>query len=352
MNEEDTFRSEDKVIQFINIGLSNAELSTKMPKPLIIDSIQAKTPKPLTADSNQVEPFTNTSEAELFTTILKCLITTLMIKDDFESSETTSPIKQGLIFISWLNKSQGPHYISSQDIHVEISDSSQQLSTFKQKVNEAELQTLSTDKQHLINQLKNHVTREKSSNVKKVSAPQSVINIIFLKALVLMILNITARLNTQVQEQAESLQWIQRHMTEVIMNLNGLKKSVNATLIYTEETQNTLTNLVNILRDLIEHLKVLRRTANTVKLKVIENGWKALNIEAERYLIVWKKKEVDQDDKHWDNAFFEGWQFVIVILVICHLSSIHLSYIVLFFLLTFLSFAFFSFAHLTWHNTS
>ncbi len=123
-----------------------------------------------------------------------------------------------------------------------------------------------------MNQLKNHVTRKKFSNVKKVSAPQSVINIIFLKALVLMILDITARLNTQVQEQAESLQRIQRHMTEAIMNLNGLKKSVNATLIYTKETQNTLTNLVNILRDLIEHLKVLRRTANTVKLKVIENG--------------------------------------------------------------------------------
>ncbi len=100
MNEEDTFCSEDKVIQFINIGSSNAELSTKTSKPLIIDSIQAKTPKPLTADSNQVEPFTNMSEAEPFTTIPKCPITTLMIKDDFESSETTSPIKQGLIFIS------------------------------------------------------------------------------------------------------------------------------------------------------------------------------------------------------------------------------------------------------------
>jgi len=55
------------------------------------------------------------------------------------------------------------------------------------------------------------------------------------------------------------------------MNLNGLKKSVNATLIYTKETQNTLTDLVNISRDLIEHLKVLRRTANAAKLKVIEN---------------------------------------------------------------------------------
>jgi len=61
-------------------------------------------------------------------------------------------------------------------------------------------------------------------------------------------------------------------MTEVIMNLNGLKKSVNATLIYTEETQNALTDLVNILKDLIEHLKVLRRTADVAELKVIENG--------------------------------------------------------------------------------
>ncbi len=55
------------------------------------------------------------------------------------------------------------------------------------------------------------------------------------------------------------------------MNLNGLKKSVNATLIYTEETQNALTDLVNIPGDLIEHLKVLERTANVVKLKAIEN---------------------------------------------------------------------------------
>jgi len=60
-------------------------------------------------------------------------------------------------------------------------------------------------------------------------------------------------------------------MTEVIMNLNGLKKSVNATLIYTKETQNTLTDLVNISEDLIEHLKVLKRTVNAVKLKAIEN---------------------------------------------------------------------------------
>jgi len=60
-------------------------------------------------------------------------------------------------------------------------------------------------------------------------------------------------------------------MTEAIMNLNGLKKSVNATLIYTKETQNTLTDLVNISEDLIKHLKVLKRTANAVKLKAIEN---------------------------------------------------------------------------------
>ena len=55
------------------------------------------------------------------------------------------------------------------------------------------------------------------------------------------------------------------------MNLNGLKKSVNAILIYTKETQNVLTDLVNILRDLIKHLKVLKRTADAVKLKTIEN---------------------------------------------------------------------------------
>jgi len=61
-------------------------------------------------------------------------------------------------------------------------------------------------------------------------------------------------------------------MTEVIINLNGLKKDMNATLIYTEETQNALTDLVNILKDLIKHLKVLKRTVNAVKLKVIENG--------------------------------------------------------------------------------
>ena len=194
MNEEDTFRSEDKVIQFINTGSSNAESSTKTPKPLIINSIQAKTSKPLTVDSNQVEPFTNTSEAGLFTTILKCLITTLMIEDDSESFKTTAPT--GLIFISQPDKSQGPHYISPQGICVEIPDSSQQLSTLKQKVNEAELQTPSTDKQCLMNQLKNCATREKSSNVKKVSAPQPVTDIIFLKALAPMILNITARLIT------------------------------------------------------------------------------------------------------------------------------------------------------------
>jgi len=94
--------------------------------------------------------------------------------------------------------SQGSHYISSQGICVEIPDSPQQLSTFKWKADKAELQTLSTDKQHLMNQLKNCVTREKFSNTEKVSAPSSVTDITFLKALVLMILDITARLNTQV----------------------------------------------------------------------------------------------------------------------------------------------------------
>jgi len=39
MNEEDTFCSEDKVIQFINIGSSNVESPTKTPKPLTINSI-------------------------------------------------------------------------------------------------------------------------------------------------------------------------------------------------------------------------------------------------------------------------------------------------------------------------
>jgi len=100
MNEEDTFCSEDKVIQFINTGSSNAELPTK-------------TPKPLTANSNQAEPFTNTPEVGPFTTILKCLITLLMIEDDFESFKTTASIKQGSIFISQSDKSQGPHYIPS-----------------------------------------------------------------------------------------------------------------------------------------------------------------------------------------------------------------------------------------------
>jgi len=60
-------------------------------------------------------------------------------------------------------------------------------------------------------------------------------------------------------------------MTKAIMNLNGLKKSVNAILIYTKETQNMLTDLVNISKDLIKHLKVLKRTANVTKLKAIEN---------------------------------------------------------------------------------
>jgi len=141
MNEEDTFRSGDKVIQFINIGSSNAESRTKTPKPLTTDSIQAETPKPLIADSNQAEPFTNTSEAGPFTTILKCLITTLMIEDDFKSSETTAPIKQGPLFISQSDKPRGPHYISPRGIRVEIPDSSQQFSTLKQKADKAELQT-------------------------------------------------------------------------------------------------------------------------------------------------------------------------------------------------------------------
>jgi len=275
-----------------------------------------------------------------------------MIEDDSESFKFTASIKQGSIFISQSDKPWGPHYIPSWGICVEISDSSQQLSTLKQKADEAELQTSPTDKQHLMNQLKNCATREKFSNAEKISASQSVTDIIFLKALVLMILDITARLITQVQEQTKSLQWIQGHMTEAIMNLNGLKKSVNATLIYTEETQNALTDLVNISEDLIKHLKVLERTADVMKLKMIENEWKAPDIEAERYLIVQKEKEVNQDDKHWGNAFFRGWQFVIVILMICHPSSIHLSCIVLFSFLTFLSFASFSFAHLAWHNTS
>ena len=55
------------------------------------------------------------------------------------------------------------------------------------------------------------------------------------------------------------------------MNLNGLKKSMNVTLIYTKETQNTLTDLVNISEDLIKHLKVLKRTVNAAELKMIEN---------------------------------------------------------------------------------
>jgi len=130
-DEEDTFHSKDKVIQFTNTGSSNAESHTKTPKPLTTDSIQAETPKPLTADSNQVEPFMNMSEVRLFTTILKCLITTLMIEDDSESSETTAPIKQGSLFISQPDKPQGPHYIPPQGICVEILDSPQQFSTFK-----------------------------------------------------------------------------------------------------------------------------------------------------------------------------------------------------------------------------
>jgi len=112
MNEEDAFCSEDKVIQFINIGSSNAKLPTKTSKPFTINSIQAETSKPLTVNSNQAEPFTNTSEARLFITIPKCLITTLMIEDDFKSFKTTAPIKQGPLFISQSDKPQGPHYIS------------------------------------------------------------------------------------------------------------------------------------------------------------------------------------------------------------------------------------------------
>jgi len=60
-------------------------------------------------------------------------------------------------------------------------------------------------------------------------------------------------------------------MTEAITDLNDLKKSVNATLIYMKETQNALTDLVNISEGLIEHLKVLERTADAVKLKAVEN---------------------------------------------------------------------------------
>ena len=56
------------------------------------------------------------------------------------------------------------------------------------------------------------------------------------------------------------------------MNLDGLKKSVNATLVYTEKTQNALTDLVNISEGLIEHLKVLKRTADAEELKAVEDG--------------------------------------------------------------------------------
>jgi len=340
-DEGDTFRSGDKVIQFTNIGSSNAESPTK-------------TPKPLTTDPNQAEPSTNTSEAGPSTTIPKRPITMLMIEDDSESSETTAPIKQGPLFISRPDKPQGPHYIPPRGIRVEIPDPPQQLSTFKQKADEAELQTPPTDKQRLMNQLKNCATREKSSNAEKVSAPPSVINITFLKALVLMILDTTARLSTWVQEQVKFLQQIQGHMAEAIMNLNGLKKSVNATLVYTEETQNTLTDLVNISGDLIKHLKVLKRTADAAKLKAIEDGWKAPDVEAERYLIVWKGKEVNQNDKRWGNAFFGGWQFVIVILVIRHPDSIVTPLQFAFFALCSFLFWHFSlllsFLLLTWHD--
>jgi len=271
-DEGDAFRPEDKVIQSTNTGSSNAESPTKTSKPLTTNSIQAETPKPLTADSNQAGPFTNTSEAGPSTTIPKRPITTLMIEDDSESSETTAPTKQGPLFISRPDKPRGPHYIPPRGIRVEIPDPSQQLSTPKRKADEAELQTPPTDKQRLMNQLKNRATREKSPNAEKVSAPPSVIDITFLKALVPMILDITARLSTWVQEQVKSLQRIQGHMAEAIMNLNGLKKSVDATLVYTKETQNALTDLVNIPGDLIEHLKVLERTADVAELKAIEDG--------------------------------------------------------------------------------
>jgi hypothetical protein len=115
-NEEDTFCSEDKVIQFINTGSSNAESPTKTPKPLIMIQFKQNI-KTLTADSNQAEPFTNTSEAGLFTTILKCLITTLMIEDDSESSETTAPIKQGLIFHEGLTISHHKAFVLRFLIH-------------------------------------------------------------------------------------------------------------------------------------------------------------------------------------------------------------------------------------------
>jgi len=60
-------------------------------------------------------------------------------------------------------------------------------------------------------------------------------------------------------------------MAEALMNLNGLKKSVNATLVYTEKTQDALTDLVNISEGLIEHLKVLERTADAEELKAVED---------------------------------------------------------------------------------
>jgi len=86
-DREDVFHSEDKVIQFINISLSNAELPIKTSKPLIINL-------------NQVRPSANMLKVRLFITVLKCPITTFMIKDDSESSETFIPIKQDPIFIS------------------------------------------------------------------------------------------------------------------------------------------------------------------------------------------------------------------------------------------------------------
>jgi len=135
-------------------------------------------------------------------------------------------------------------------------------------------------------------------------------------------------------------------MAEALMNLDGLKKSVNATLVYTEKTQNALTDLVNISEGLIEHLKVLKRTADAEELKAVEDGWKAPNIEAERYLIVQKGKEVDWDDKRWGNAFFSR-------LTVCYsplwpILVIHPPFAFQFTLLTFLFFCFLSFCY--WHD--
>ncbi len=71
-----------------------------------------------------------------------------------------------------------------------------------------------------------------------------------------------------------------------------------------------------------------------------QNNWASMLLMAE--LVI----------NNHDSVSTEVSLFVIVILTICHPSSICLFCIVLFLLLIFLSFAFFSFAHLTWHNTS